>query len=197
MGGSRTYSHMKSPTPNPYEVLGVPKTATEEDIKSAYKQKVKEHHPDVGGDEEACKQLNVAYETLIDKDRRSEYDAGGVKMGSGDPMEAFFRHFGGVGGFRFTGGQGGAFSFHSQQVIQCMGEMTLGQMLFGDKEFEVSSPVGKVKFPLPPRTSPGQSFNIRVHQDSNGETVIRARVVLRMPTRELTEEEKKVIREIQ
>jgi DnaJ-class molecular chaperone len=57
-----------------YSILGVPKTATPEEIKQAYKKKVKEHHPDRGGDEEHFKRINEAYEILSNSDKRTVYD---------------------------------------------------------------------------------------------------------------------------
>lgn len=57
-----------------YSILGVPRTATPEEIKQAYKKKVKEHHPDRGGDEELFKRINEAYEILSNSDKRSAYD---------------------------------------------------------------------------------------------------------------------------
>lgn len=58
-----------------YTVLGVPRTATPEEIKQAYKKKVKESHPDRGGDEEAFKKITQAYEILSNSDKRSAYDS--------------------------------------------------------------------------------------------------------------------------
>jgi curved DNA-binding protein CbpA len=58
-----------------YEVIGVKKTATSNEIKSAYRLKVKKLHPDVdGGDEEAFKTLSMAYEVLMDEELRTLYD---------------------------------------------------------------------------------------------------------------------------
>jgi len=60
---------------NYYSVLGVPKNATEKDIKSAYRKLAKEHHPDrTGGDDTKFKQINEAYDTLKDPDKRMLYD---------------------------------------------------------------------------------------------------------------------------
>lgn len=61
---------------NYYDTLGIEETATIEQIKKAYKTAAKEHHPDRGGDEEKFKEIQQAYETLIDETKRHLYDAG-------------------------------------------------------------------------------------------------------------------------
>lgn len=60
-----------------YELLGVKKDATKEEIKKAYRDMVKKYHPDVNKSEEANKiiiSLNEAKETLLDDNKRKEYD---------------------------------------------------------------------------------------------------------------------------
>ncbi|HBL41181.1 MAG TPA: molecular chaperone DnaJ, partial [Ruminococcaceae bacterium] len=61
-----------------YEVLGVSKTASEDEIKKAYRQKAKQYHPDLHpGDktaEEKFKEANEAYEVLSDADKKARYD---------------------------------------------------------------------------------------------------------------------------
>ena len=59
---------------NFYEVLGISKTASEEEIKKAYRQLSLKHHPDRGGDAEKFKQLSEAYETLSDPSKKQQYD---------------------------------------------------------------------------------------------------------------------------
>ena len=57
-----------------YQVLGIPVTATEKDIKVAYRKAARLAHPDHGGDPAAFRRVTLAYETLIDAKRRADYD---------------------------------------------------------------------------------------------------------------------------
>jgi molecular chaperone DnaJ len=59
---------------NYYEILGVSKDATPEEIKKTYRKLALEHHPDKGGDETKFKEIAVAYETLGDDSKRKQYD---------------------------------------------------------------------------------------------------------------------------
>lgn len=60
-----------------YAILGIHETASTFEIKIAYKQLCKEHHPDVGGDPERFIQINNAYKILSDPERRERYDTTG------------------------------------------------------------------------------------------------------------------------
>ena len=83
-----------APTANYYDVLGVKKDASADDIKKAFRKLARKHHPDAGGDEEKFKELNGAYEVLSDPEKRREYDQYGQYFGGQMPPGA-----GGPGGY--------------------------------------------------------------------------------------------------
>jgi molecular chaperone DnaJ len=76
----RTLFAMKN---DPYKVLGVDKSASQADIKKAFRSAAKTHHPDKGGDAEEFKKINEAYEVLGDEQKRTQYDQFGSTGSSG------------------------------------------------------------------------------------------------------------------
>ena len=99
-----------------YEVLGVSKTATDEELKKAYRKLAKQYHPDANPDnkEEAeakFKELNEAYEVLSDKQKRSMYDQFGHSGPNG--YNSDFSGFSGFDGFSgFSGFSGSDFDIN-------------------------------------------------------------------------------------
>jgi molecular chaperone DnaJ len=94
-----------------YEVLGVAKSASADEIKKAFRRAAVEHHPDRGGDETKFKEINEAYEVLKDSEKRKRYDQ--------------FGHagVGGAGGNPFGGGYG-----QGQNINFDFGDLGLGDI---------------------------------------------------------------------
>jgi curved DNA-binding protein len=101
-----------------YDVLGVPKTASEDEIRKVYRKLARKYHPDVNpGDkstEEKFKEINEAYEVLSDSDKRKRYDDLGPNWKAGadfKPPPGWERAGGNGAGFESIFGAGGAGDF--------------------------------------------------------------------------------------
>src|SRR4026207_557038 len=97
-----------------YETLGVPKTASEDEILSAFRKLARKHHPDVAKDkkvaEEKFKEINEAYEVLSDPEKRKKYDQLGAdwnRPGGLRPPPQWQGQQQPGGGFHQWGGDGG------------------------------------------------------------------------------------------
>lgn len=108
-GGGRGRGGEEADTQKLYDILGVPKNASEADIKKAFKKLALKHHPDKGGDVEKFKEISGAAEILSDPEKRKVYDQygleglsgeGGGGGGGSDIFDMFF------GGGRRRGPQG-------------------------------------------------------------------------------------------
>lgn len=203
-----------------YEVMGVAKTANEEDIKKAYRKLAVQYHPDKNPDdktaEEKFKELGEAYEILSDPQKRAAYDQMGhaafdprarAAQGFHDPRDIFRQAFGGndpfanlfngMGGFHFSfngqGFSGGAFS--STQILQHQIQIDLKKALIGgDVETDIPMLRKKIKFTLPSPVQPGQQFNLRIGKEGNNETILQLTINVVFPT--LSEEQKQQIEKV-
>lgn len=77
---------------NAYETLGVPKGASEEEIKKAYRRLAAKHHPDRGGDTAKFQEIQGAYETLTDPVKRQQHDNPRSHFDNGNGFEFHFGH---------------------------------------------------------------------------------------------------------
>ena len=109
---------------DPYEVLGVKRDATADEIRSAYRKLAKGSHPDLHpGDQAAAerfKEISAANELLSDADKRGQYDRGEIDA-SGTPRqrESFYRDFAeGPGGAKYAGASGFENAADFEDVIQ-------------------------------------------------------------------------------
>ncbi|MBI5742596.1 MAG: DnaJ domain-containing protein, partial [Candidatus Niyogibacteria bacterium] len=130
---------------NYYKILGIPRTASKEEVKKAYRTAAHKHHPDKsGGDEAKFKEANEAYQVLGDEAKRAQYDqygqvfeGGGAQGGPG---------FGGFGGFPggevnfdfgdifegvFSGRQGGGRHIRRGNDIAIDVELSFDESVFG------------------------------------------------------------------
>lgn len=105
---------------NYYDILGVDKKATKEEVKKAFRSLAQKHHPDKGGDEAVFKEITEAYSTLSDDKKRREYDSYGQTFNGGNPGG------GGFGGFdasQFSGFGNGGVEFDLNDLFGGFGDI--------------------------------------------------------------------------
>ena len=141
-----------------YELLGVARSASDDEIKKAYRKLARELHPDANPDDpsahERFKEVSTAYETLRDPERRRRYDQfgpDGARVGAGDPFgfggaggglgDIFDAFFGGAAGGGFGGGarRGGPARGNDLELLV---ELDFEEAVFGvRREIKVRAPV--------------------------------------------------------
>lgn len=163
-----------SATPDYYKTLGVPRTATADEIKKAFRKLARTHHPDAGGDEAKFKEINEAYEVLSDDKKRKLYDQYGTANENHIPQ--------GWGGGAvnvediFGGGAGGFGSW-----ADILESIRHGEGAFGsDWDFNGSGFGGARQ----PRPRKGQDMNVTLNVTFNEAfSGAEKRVTVRVPGR--------------
>lgn len=110
----------KEPMRDPYTVLGVPRSVSEKDLKSAYRKLAKAHHPDQNQDDPKAhakfSEISSAYDFLSDPEKRAQYDRGEIDA-DGQPKFAGFRPGGGFGGAS-RGARPGQAGFSAEDILK-------------------------------------------------------------------------------
>src|SRR5918997_4748895 len=133
---------MDSKMRNPYDVLGVPRSANEAEIKKAFRKLAKTYHPDSNKDDPKAKdkfaEVNAAYEILGDAPKRAQFDRGEIDA-EGKPRFQGFEGFAGAGagagreGFEsFHFNFGGGSPFGRRKGARQAGEDDIFSQLFGE-----------------------------------------------------------------
>lgn len=157
---------MSTKPSDPYSTLGVARTASEQEIKSAYRKLAKELHPDRNQDNpraaERFSEVTRAYDLLSDKDKRARFDRGEIDA-DGNPANPFAGMGGGFGG---GGGQRGFraedFEGFGNESVD-LGDIFEG--LFGGGSRRGGSPFGNAgprRPSAPPRKGADIAYRLRV-----------------------------------
>lgn len=182
-----------------YEILGLKREASQEEIKRAYRKLAHQYHPDKAkGDrtkaEERFKEINEAYQILSDPQKKAQYDqygrvgGQGSPFGGGNPFGNGETEFGGFRGGGFGGGFGGfetiieelmgsAFANINAEVVVPLTQAVLGgtvSLRTGNGEV--------IDLKIPPGMQDGQTFAFRgkgnQHRRGRGDLFVTARVQL-------------------
>ncbi|TSC92730.1 MAG: curved DNA-binding protein [Candidatus Berkelbacteria bacterium Licking1014_7] len=205
---------------NYYEILGVSKTASADEIKRAYRRKAHQYHPDKGGgDETKFKEVNEAYQVLSSPQKRQQYDTFG-SAGFGAGQGGFSGGQGGFDGFDFGdifGGGGGvnrsgfSFSFGggglgdifddffggAMSQVQAEVHIKLTQALLGDIVQLQTQSGEKIELKIPAGTIDGATFKFsgkgREHRGRRGDLMITVRVDL---PRRISRRQRRILEEL-
>ena len=170
---------------DPYEILGVARSATAEQIRSAYRKLAKTSHPDLHpGDkkaEERFKEASTAYDLLSDEDKRRQFDRGEIDASGAPKMrEPFYRDFAeGPGGARYAGSGSFENAADLEDVIQDLfggrgGGRTM-RMRGGDVGYRLEVGLGEVvrgaKIPI--TLADGSSVEVTIPRGVEAGQVLR------------------------
>jgi curved DNA-binding protein len=152
-----------------YNTLGIPRNASDAEIKSAYRKMAMKHHPDRGGDEKKFKEVNEAYETLSDPQKKQMVDMGvdpkaqHTNYRQGSPFEFHFN----TGNFEdvFSNFGFGGRPMRKNKTLSVNIEVTLEDILNGKViDAEIGIPGGHIKLvsiEVPPGIEHGQQIRYR------------------------------------
>jgi len=183
-----------------YSTLGVNKDASAQEIKSAYRNLAKEHHPDAGGNQEKFQQISNAYETLSNPDKRAEYNVyGDNPQPRGQPRysshhvhinpEDMFANFFAGGRNPFGGRHGHPGQYQQQnRNIRIAMEISLEDTLDTcEKTLKITTPAGmeqNVEVKLPKGAQTGMIMRYPGLGDNTFEELPRGELMVEIHVRE-------------
>jgi len=162
---------------DPYQILGVNRNASDEDIKKAYRKLAKEHHPDKGGDEGKFKDIAEAYDSLTNPTKKSQFNSN--PFGGFD--ESFFEDFIRTGGY---GNDGWANNFNQRYGFNTKGSNTSAQIYITIEEAylgcqkEIRLGTKTVSVDIKPGVKPGQRMRLKglgqrgMTEEQNGDLIL-------------------------
>lgn len=138
-----------------YQILGVNSSASQSDIKKAYRNLVKKHHPDTGGSEDTFKQISTAYETLSDPNKRRDYDLK-QSMGQGS-FDQFFSQFNG----NFSDMFNNAFNQHARGLdITIRLRLSLQEVYHGTTKY-IDTGINQFNIKIPRGITEGAKLRVK------------------------------------
>ncbi len=185
-----------------YKILGVSRTATEKEIKKAYRRLAKKYHPDVSKENNAearFKEANEAYDVLGDKEKRAEYDSFGSawnqqrqssqgwrrQQQSGNPFGGGFGGFGGFGGgggnssiFEdlFGGQSGGGFSSKKPQNQNASISVNLEDVFHGASKSIRLPNGGNIQVKIPAGIEDGKKIRLSGKGSNGGDLLLKIQI---------------------
>ncbi len=189
-----------------YETLGISKSASQDEIKKAYRRLALKYHPDRGGDHDKFTEINEAYQVLSDPQKRSRYDQFGRAGVGGNGAQGFGGQGGGFSGADF-GGQGFEFNFgggglgdifgdffsQAFSTVQAEVHISPAQAVLGD-HLAVEIGGEKIDIDIPAGVQDGTQYRIRGkgRKTRNGQTGdLILQISIKMPGR-LSKEQKEL-----
>lgn len=139
-----------------YEILGVNHTSTPNEIKKAYRKLASQHHPDKGGDTKKFQDIQKAYETLSDPDKKYEYDnPNPFRQQGGDPFAGRGNPFADIFGDIFGQQRQRPQNFNAETQLN----ISLEDVYFGgNRQIDVGT--GPIDIQIPKGIKPGTVYNI-------------------------------------
>lgn len=170
-----------------YNILGVSKTASQDEIKKSYRKLASQHHPDKGGDKEKFQEIQAAYAVLSDEHKRAEYDNPvsqfnfSGRNSAGPPPEfsdIFSQAFGGNFGDLFGRGRGRP----SNRTLSVQTDITLEEAFFGKELIAtIQLPSGKdqvLEVKIPAGIRDGTALKLSNMGDESVPTAPRGDILL-------------------